>query len=79
MCPNSSPEAFIFPNKKGGFMDNNNYWKRVLHRLERELELPKLTFQVIRRTIAMLAQKKEEGDSEGHSRLAQTLPHRNDS
>jgi hypothetical protein len=29
-----------------------------LHRLELELELPKLTFQVIRRTIATLAQKK---------------------
>jgi hypothetical protein len=69
--------AFIFPNKKGGFMDSNNYRKRVLHRLERELELPKLTFQVIRRTIATLA--TEEGDSEGHSRRAQTLPHRNDS
>src|SRR5580704_18445025 len=33
----------------------------------RELELPKLTFQVIRRTIATLAQ---EGDSEGHPRRA---------
>jgi integrase len=76
-CPNSSPEAFIFPNKKGGFMDSNNYRKRVLHRLERELELPKLTFQVIRRTIAYLG--TEEGDSERHSRRAQTLPHRNDS
>jgi len=71
-APNSSPEAFIFPNKKSGFMDSNNYRKRVLHRLEQELELPKLTFQVIRRTIATLAQKK--GDSEGHSRCAQALP-----
>ncbi len=59
MCPNSSPEAFIFPNKKGGFMDSNNYRKRVRNRLERELELPNLTFQVIRRTIATLAQKKK--------------------
>jgi integrase len=23
-CPHSSPEAFIFPNKKNGFMDSNN-------------------------------------------------------
>jgi hypothetical protein len=29
----------------------------VLHKLAEELELPKLTFQVIRRTIATLAQK----------------------
>jgi hypothetical protein len=30
----------------------------VLHKLARDLNLPKLTFQVIRRTIATLAQKK---------------------
>ena len=75
-APNSSPEAFIFPNKKSGFMDSNNYRKRVLHRLEQELELPKLTFQVIRRTIATLAQKKGTvKDVQGrlrHSRAATT-------
>jgi integrase len=75
-CPNSSPEAFIFPNKKGGFMDSSNYGKRVLHRLAHELELPKLTFQVIRRTIATLAQKKGTvKDIQGllrHSRTATT-------
>src|SRR5581483_11937893 len=57
-CPDTSPDAFIFPDARGGFMDTGNYRKRVLHRLARELELPKLTFQVIRRTIATLAQKK---------------------
>ncbi len=57
-CPDSSPEAFIFPNQKGRLMDGNNYRKRVLHKLASELELSKLTFQVIRRTIATLAQKK---------------------
>ena len=74
--PQSSPEAFIFPNKKDGFMDSNNYRKRVLHRLAQKLVLPKLTFQVIRRTIATLAQKK--GTAKEHSRRAQALPHRND-
>jgi hypothetical protein len=39
-------------------MDTDNYRKRVLHKLARDLKLPKLTFQVIRRTIATLAQKK---------------------
>lgn len=39
-------------------MDTGNYRKRVLHKLARDLNLPKLTFQVIRRTIATLAQKK---------------------
>ncbi len=57
-CPDSSPEAFLFPDAKGGFMDTGNYRRRVLHRLAKDLELPKLTFQVIRRTIATLAQKK---------------------
>jgi integrase len=75
-CPNSSPEAFIFPNKKGGFMDSNNYRNRVLHGLAQDLELPKLTFQVIRRTIATLAQKKGTAkDIQGvlrHSRTATT-------
>lgn len=75
-CPDSSPEAFIFPDAKGGFMDTGNYRKRVLHKLARELELPKLTFQVIRRTIATLAQKKGTvKDVQGllrHSRAATT-------
>ena len=74
--PDSSPEAFIFPNKKGGFMDANNYRKRVLQKLACELDLPKLTFQVIRRTIATLAQTKGTvKDIQGvlqHSRIATT-------
>ncbi len=49
---------------------------RVLHRLADELKLPKLTFQVIRRTIATLAQKKGTvKDVQGmmrHSRVATT-------
>ena len=54
--PDPSPEAFIFAAPRGGFMDSSNYRKRVLHTFAEELELPKLTFQVIRRTIATLAQ-----------------------
>ena len=57
-CPDPAPEAFIFPNKDGDLMDTGNYRKRVLHKLAADLELPKLTFQVIRRSIATLAQKK---------------------
>ena len=48
----------------------------MLHKLARELEVPKLTFQVIRRTIATLAQKKGTvKDVQGllrHSRAATT-------
>jgi len=71
------PEGFIFPNRlrKGGFIDPQNY-RRKMRKLDQELELPKLTFQVIRRTIATLAQKKgTPKDIQGvlrHSRLSTT-------
>ena len=39
-------------------MDSSNFRNRVLHKLAEELELPKLTFQVIRRTIATLGKTK---------------------
>ncbi len=75
-CPDSDSEAFIFANQVGSFIDTDNYRKRVLHRLARDLNLPKLTFQVIRRTIATLAQKKGTvKDVQGlmrHSRAATT-------
>ena len=71
-----SEDDFIFQNEDGGFIDTDNYRKRVLHKLARELKLPKLTFQVIRRTIATLAQKKGTvKDVQGvmrHSRTATT-------
>jgi len=54
----TSPNAFIFPNNDGGFIDTGNDRKRVLHKLARDLKLPKLTFQIIRRSIATLAQNK---------------------
>ncbi len=57
-------------------MDSGNFRRRVLHRLAKELKLPKLTFQVIRRSIATLAQKKGGvKDVQGmlrHSRTATT-------
>jgi integrase len=35
-----------------------NYRRRVLHKIAKQLGLPKLTFQVIRRTIATLSKNK---------------------
>jgi integrase len=74
--PHLSPDDFIFANEVGGFLDTDNFRKRVLHKLARDLKLPKLTFQVIRRTIATLAQKKGTvKDVQGvmrHSRAATT-------
>jgi integrase len=71
-----APEGFIFPGRYGGFIDSSNYRKRILHKLAEELKLPKLNFQVIRRTIATLAKDKGHvKDIQGmmrHSRLATT-------
>lgn len=55
VCPDSSPDAYMFPNGSGGLQDTDNYRKRVLHALAERLGFTKLTFQVIRRTIATLA------------------------
>ena len=75
-CPDSSPDAFIFANKHGGFRCSSNYRKRVLRALAEELKLPNLTFQIIRRSIATLAQRKGTvKDVQGllrHSRAATT-------
>ncbi|MFY9909290.1 MAG: site-specific integrase [Candidatus Sulfotelmatobacter sp.] len=64
-CPDRSLEAFIFPNarkrngaKKNGFIRTDNYRVRVLKKLATDLKLPKLNFQVLRRTMATLAQTK---------------------
>ncbi|WP_051979156.1 hypothetical protein [Edaphobacter aggregans] len=37
-CPDSPPDAFIFANQAGGFLDTDNYRKRVLHKLARDLK-----------------------------------------
>lgn len=58
------------------FHGPDNYRKRILHKLGRDLKLPKLTFRVIRRTIATLAQEMGTvKDVQGllrHSRAATT-------
>ncbi|HEY6850188.1 MAG TPA: tyrosine-type recombinase/integrase [Terracidiphilus sp.] len=76
ICPDSSPEAFIFPNREGGVRDPNNFRKRVLGQLREKLNLSKLSFQVIRRTMATLSQTKGGvKDTQGmlrHARLPTT-------
>lgn len=60
----------------GRRLASTDYRKWTLHKLARDLKLPKLTFQVIRRTIATLAQEKGTvNDVQGllrHSRAATT-------
>jgi integrase len=53
----ASPDDFIFPNADGGFLDTANYRTRVLQPIADDLEIPKLNFQILRRTIATRAQK----------------------
>ncbi len=55
-CPDSSPDAFMFPNADGGFLDTSNYRNRILKPLADDLNIPKLNFQVLRRTMATRAQ-----------------------
>ena len=64
-CPSPAAEAFIFPNsrkrngvRRNGFIRTDNYRARVLKPLAMKLGLPKLNFQVLRRTMATLAQTK---------------------
>jgi len=75
-CPDPAPHSFIFTDGAGKFIDSDSYRRQVLRPPATELELPKLTFQVIRRTIATLAQKKGTvKDVQGilrHSRAATT-------
>ena len=83
-CPNSSPDSFIFPNarkrsgaKKNGFIRTENYRSRVLKKVAVELGLSKLNFQVLRRTMATLAQTKggvkDVQSILGHSKVDTTV------
>jgi len=64
-CPDSAPDSFLFPNarKRNGAERNgptrtDNYRTHVLKPLAQRLEVVKLNFQVLRRTIATLALTK---------------------
>lgn len=52
----SSPNDPMFPNADGGFIDTSNHRERVLKPLGESVDIDKLNFQVIRRTIATRAQ-----------------------
>jgi integrase len=56
-CKDRSPEAFMFPNADGGFIDTANYRFRVLKPLAQRLGIQKLNFQILRRTMATQAQR----------------------
>lgn len=55
-CPNPSSDTFVFSNSRESFIDADRFRKQLLRKLANELKLSKLTFQVIRRTIATRAQ-----------------------
>jgi integrase len=49
-------EDYIFPNADGGFLLKENYSKRVLADLAKRAGIPRLNFQILRRTVATHAQ-----------------------
>jgi integrase len=57
----SGDRDFIFPNSQGGFMDYENFEARVLDPIRVKLGLPKLNFQILRRTFATLAVGERKG------------------
>lgn len=54
--PKATPDSFIFENNRKGFMNANNYRNRVLKPIAEKLGIPKLNFQILRRTMATHAQ-----------------------
>jgi integrase len=54
-------QDFIFPNSQGGFMDYENFEARTLDPIRLKLGLPKLNFQILRRTFATLAVGERKG------------------
>jgi hypothetical protein len=57
-CDGGSPEMIVQREWTIRRVAVFNYRHRMLHKLARELDLPKLTFQVIRRTLATLGKTK---------------------
>ena len=55
MRPEVQPR-FISPNVDGGLLDMANYRYRVLRPLADKLRFEKLTFQILRQTVATQAQ-----------------------
>jgi hypothetical protein len=77
-CPNSAPEAPIFANQAGGFLDTDNYRKRVLRKLAKDLKLPKLAGHTEDHRNVGAKERHSEGragsapalpDSDNHRRL----------
>jgi integrase len=47
---------YIFPNSEGGFWFKENYQQRILDPLAKVASIPKVNFQILRRTVATHAQ-----------------------
>ncbi len=67
IAPISHPKHSSLRTRNGGLLDPGNYRSRVLKSLAEVLELPKLTFQVLRRTRATCAQTSVK-DIQAHLR-----------
>lgn len=52
----ASPNAFIFQNADGGILRVDNYRQRLMKPLAQRLGIPRLNFQILRRTMVTQAQ-----------------------
>lgn len=74
-CPDTSPDALMFPNKKGKPISSHNFRNRVLVPLQEKLDLSvPLTFQVLRRSHATRNQSrlKDVQSHLGHKSITTT-------
>ena len=58
----SADAEFIFSDSHGGFINKDNFLNRVLYPVRNELKLPKLNFQILRRTFATRAYGDRHGN-----------------
>ena len=60
-CPDPSPESFMFANRAGGFLDTDNFRKRVLHKLARDPQSAEIDVP------SHAPNDRDAGSEEGHS------------
>lgn len=71
VCPDTSPEALVFPSERGTFLSRDNFLRRNIQKKLEGIGLGWVNFQVLRRTQASLGHKekidpKVAADQRGH-------------
>jgi integrase len=71
-CPDTSPDALVFPSERGTFLSRDNFLRRNFHKKLEKVGLGWVNFQVLRRTQASLGHNegidpKVAADQRGHA------------